>query len=77
MIVLSLTEQRIHDLWDDIERKHPWGPMELGCREPSKYLLRAHELGLVSWENALELLMASTGIGEPAPERAECGKSHA
>jgi hypothetical protein len=76
MMVLEITDDEVNDLWDDIESKHPWGPMVLGDREPSRYLLRAWEAGLVSWDNALLLYMASAGIGEVHHGCPECSKAH-
>jgi hypothetical protein len=76
MIVLEITDWEIHAIWDDVESKHPWGPMTLGSGEPSKYLLRAYEAGLISWDNALMLCMAATGVGEAHPECIECSRAH-
>lgn len=63
MIILSMSEAELDAHWDRIEEKHPWGPMQLGYREPSKYLLRAYEAGLVTWDVAVELCMAAMRVG--------------
>jgi len=63
MVILTISESELNETWDRIEARHPWGPMQIGEREPSRYLLRAVEEGLVSREIALELYMGAVGIG--------------
>lgn len=63
MIILKMSEEELHGHWDRVEAVHPWGPMVFGEREPSKYLLRAYEAGLVTFDQALELCMAAIGVG--------------
>lgn len=63
MVILKMSDEELNAHWDRIEAVHPWGPMVIGEREPSKYLLRAYEEKLLTWDQALELCMASLGIG--------------
>ena len=63
MIILEISEEDLNATWDRIEAAHSWGPMQIGEREPSRYLLRAVEERLVSMPVALELYMAAVGIG--------------
>lgn len=65
MIILKMSEQELHAHWDKIE--HELGEMPLAHPYPSLYLLRAYERKLVTWDQALELLMAATGIGMTDP----------
>lgn len=67
MIILAMSEQELHAHWDRIEAAHPWGPMPIGEREPSKYLMKAYEEKLLTFDQALELYMGSTGIGTTDP----------
>lgn len=67
MLILKMSEDELNRHWDRIEMVHPWGPMALGDREPSKYLLRAHEEKLLTFDQALELYMAAIGVGTTDP----------
>jgi hypothetical protein len=76
MTILVMNRGAINDHWDRIEAAHPWGPMELAYPEPSKYLLKAYETGLVSWDVALELYLAAIRLGWPVDGCPECDGNH-
>ncbi len=63
MVILKMSEEELNAHWDRIEAVHPWGPMQIGDSQPSRYLFRAYEVGLLTWDQALELCMAATGVG--------------
>lgn len=65
MIILQMSEKELHDHWDRIEQILP--PMALGDGRPSIYLLWAYQRGLLTWDQALELCMAATGVGYANP----------
>lgn len=66
MVILAISEEDLNATWDRIEAAHPWGPMPIGGIA-SEYLLKAVECGLVEKAVALELYMASVGIGTTDP----------
>lgn len=61
--ILSISEQELNDTWDRVEKElggyygSPW------YGRPSEYLLRAYRLKLITWDQALEMCMASMGVG--------------
>lgn len=65
MVILKMSEAELHDLWDRIEAQ--MGPMRLGDPLPSDYLRRAYRRELLTWDQAVELCMAATGIGTTDP----------
>ena len=67
MIILKMSEEELNAHWDRVEAQHPLGPMTIGDPEPSKYLLKAYELGLLTWDQAVELHMAAIGVGMTDP----------
>lgn len=60
-----MSEEELHGHWDRIEAV--MGEMPLGWPTPSVYLLHAYRQGLLTWDQALEMQMAATGIGTTDP----------
>lgn len=65
MIILKMSEEELNGHWDRIEKE--MGEMSLGDPRPSEFLLRAYERKLLTWDQALEMLMGSLGIGTTDP----------
>ena len=73
MLILKISSDELNATWDRIEAGHPWGPygpvglcLTIPKCQPSEYLTRAVDAGLVTKDVALELYMASVGIGTTA-----------